>query len=125
MSDDTIPADRETMTWCIRHLPTDLVRRCARLAKSRDMLIGEWVTKALEAALEREESEAPNELTLAARVHQLEAEVRQLRETHDAQYDALLARVANLDGGPAKVADAKPEKREPPSDIPEPPGGFF
>lgn len=99
MTDETIPVDRETMTWCIRYLPTDLVKKCARLAKSRDMLIGEWVTLALEAAVEREgmPDRIGQDADLAARLHQLEAEVRELRQSHRTEMAHIQARVSALE----------------------------
>ena len=113
--------------WGVRGISNDLANQVAAAAKARGMMLGEWVTLALEAALERENIPAPagHDIDLLARVLQLEERVRQLDKAHGTELANIHTRVAALEaptGETGPVSEAGAAKERP--SIPEPPGGF-
>ena len=106
-------SESQQKTWSVRGVPPELIERVNVVAKLNAMTLGAWVTQVLQEAVDRfdKAGSLQEQRELHARMHQLEAEVRELRETQTTQYQALLTRVAALDGGPAI---------EPAPNVPEP-----
>lgn len=100
--------------WGVRGISNELANQVAAAAKGKGMMLGEWVTRALEAALEREadQQQQADGGELRARIRHLEAEVRRLDKESQAKFNDVLSRLIALEPKPAatNASDADPKE---------------